>query len=429
MRRRPHGLPALSCLLLISFLLGAGCRRPLPAGTADQPPQSPSPPGLYADVNPRWSHDGRQIAFLRATPDHRMQLYLADAGLERPLALLESELLCPDRPYRSSQEAYSSADTLAWSPDDRSLAFERIEWFTFDDGERLPGTSLWAFDTRSGRVTPLAVHPPHYFSIFYYYHSPEWSPDGRYLAFVAEGINGQRSLCIRPIAAQKPQETHPRFDNYEDSDWHTWEPVQGKSARLRQTALVYRQSLRRSYNVPPTETLRRIAPGSAEGRGTGEIWRITNRDYSVPVSTTETREHPITLRIGQPVWSPDGTKVAYTLTPNANDYTRYEIWLWSRAGGKAQRVSPAGRGCIAPVWLGNEAIGCLSKQGDRYTVFELAISDGSLKPLGVIGSADCDWSPDRRQIVWASPPQDIFIASDEPTTLHLFPTGLRAPKS
>ncbi len=423
MKRRLLGLALLVCLPVV------GCKRPPLAGTADQPPHPASPPGLYTDINPRWSHDGRQIAFLRATPDHRMQLHVADADLERPLALLESELLCPDRPYRSTQETYCSTDTLAWSPDDRRIAFERIEWFTFDDGERLPGTGIWSFDTRSGRVTPLAVHPPHYFSIFYYYHSPEWSPDGRYVAFVAEGINGQRSLCVRPLAAQKPQETHPRFDNYEDSDWLTWEPVHGHPTQPRRDRLVFRQTLRRTYNVPPTETFRRLVPGSAEGRGTGEIWRITNQDYHAPPAAPATQERLVTLRIGQPAWSPDGKRLAFALTPDANDYTRYEIWIWRQADGKAQRVSPAGRGFFAPVWLGNDTLGCLSKQGTRYAVLTVDASDSSLRLLGTIGSADCDWSPDRSQVVWASPPQEQAPNSDEPTTLHLFSTGLRAPKS
>lgn len=422
MRRSLGGLLLLLCLM-------GGCKKPPPAGTADQPPQPAYPPDLYTDVNPRWSHDGTQIAFLRTTPDHRMQLHVVDSDLERPLALLESELLCPDRPYRPAQESYSSPDTLAWSPDDRRIAFERIEWFTFEDGERLPGTGLWSFDTHSGRVTPLALHPPRYFSIFYYYHTPTWSPDGRYLAFIAEGINGQRSLCLRPLAAQKPQETHPRFDNYEDSDWVAWEPARSASARSAPPAFVFRQSLRRSYNVPAVESLRRITPGSPEGKRTGEFWRIADRDYRLPQVTDETRGRPISLRIGQPVWSPDGTRLAFTLTPNANDYTRYELWIWRRADGRAQRVSPSGTGCFAPVWIGNETLGCLSRQGDRYAVCRLSADGGSMKTLGLIGSADCDWSPDRAQVVWASPPQASPANSDEPTTLHLFSTGLRVPKS
>jgi len=420
--------PCLCGLVLLFCLPVVGCKKNSLAGTADQPPQPTDPSGIYHDVNPRWTHNGRQIAFLRSTPDHRMQLHLVDAELERPLALLESELLCPDRPYRSTQETYSSTDTLAWSPDDRLIAFERIEWFTFEDGERLPGTSLWSFDTRSGRVKPLAVHPPHYFSIYYYYHAPTWSPDGRYLAFVAEGINGQRSLCIRPLAAQKPQESHPRFDNYEDNDWSVWEPLQRQAAQPRQAGLVFRQSRRRTYNVPPTETLRRITPGSAESESAGEIWRVTNRDYRAPAATEATRERSVTLRIGQPVWSPDGETLAFTLTPDANDYTRYEIWTWRRTDGKAQRVSPAGRGYFAPVWIGDDTLGCLSKQGERYAVFTMATDDGAVSLLGTIGSADCDWSPDRRRIVWATPPQEAAADSDDPTTLHLFNTGVRVPK-
>ncbi len=203
-------MPGLG-LILASLTLLAGCRHPKPPGALDVPPGLPAPPGVYTDINPRWSHDGKRIAFLRATPDRRLQLALADAGLSHPRALLEAELVCPDRPYSPGLRRYASPDTLAWSPDDRRIAFARPEWFTFEDGERLPGTGLWALNLTTGRVTPLALHPKRYLSVFYYYHAPQWSPDGRYLAFAGEGINGQRVIFVRrksaPVSITMPTAT------------------------------------------------------------------------------------------------------------------------------------------------------------------------------------------------------------------------------
>src|SRR5690242_10740500 len=108
-----------------------GCRSALDLGLEDVPPLPKSEPGVYTDINPRWSHDGKRICFLRSTPDRRLQLYLSDSDLERATALLEAELVSPDRPYSSHLRRYSSPSTVAWSPDDRQIAFERAEWFQF----------------------------------------------------------------------------------------------------------------------------------------------------------------------------------------------------------------------------------------------------------------------------------------------------------
>ncbi len=200
-----------------------GCARPPKPGLSDVPPGVRKVTGVYVDVNPRWSHDGKRIAFLRSTTDRKMQLQVTNGSLKQVQALFAPELLCPDRPYSPQLQRYSSPDTLAWSPDDRLIAFERTDWFLFEDGERLPGTGLWSFDTQTRAVQPLALHAPTYKNLFYFYHTPQWSPDSRYLAFVGEGINGQRVVFTRSLALQNPKAVTPRFDTYADSDWPVWQ--------------------------------------------------------------------------------------------------------------------------------------------------------------------------------------------------------------
>ena len=368
-----------------------------------------SAPGIYADVNPRWSHDGQHVGFIRITPDRRQQLFVIDADLGRPLPLLEPELVCPDRPYSPGLKRYCSPDTIAWSPEDKEIAFERIEWFNFEDGQRLPGTGIWSLNIRSGTVTQLVLHPNLYRSALYYYHTPQWSPDGRYISFVAEGINGQRTIGVRPLAAQTAKEVLPLFDKYEQSDWPSWNPHLSIGASAHsiastdgneagRSALVFRRGILTSPSVPMTETLRCVLPGSASTKRSGEIWRIRPADYARLLSTHDTGRI-IVPRSGHLSWSPDGKHIAFSLTPDAMDFERYQLWVMQADGSGALCVSPPdGRGYFAPVWLGNHKLGALSPNASKYEVVILDISAKSAQRLGTIESADCDWSPDRRSI-------------------------------
>src|SRR5690242_16865225 len=134
--------------------LAAGCRRqvlgasPVPAGVAPRP-------GVFQDVCPRWSNDGEQIAFLRLTADRKYQLFTAEADLSDPQPRVEPVWINPDRPLRAGRAGHLAPDGIAWSPDDSQIAFPRVEWFRYDDGERLPGTALWSLDVQRQSVRPL----------------------------------------------------------------------------------------------------------------------------------------------------------------------------------------------------------------------------------------------------------------------------------
>jgi hypothetical protein len=270
---------------------------------------------------------------------------------------------------------------------------------------------------------PLAIHPAHYLSVFYYYHYPAWSPDGRYISFVAESLHGEREIAVHPLSGQKPQEVRLRFDNYADSDWPSWAPALAAAGTA--PTLYFRQGIRRDPGIETTETIRGAAPGSATP-SSGEQWRLTAATFR---SFTRTAEpgRAITLRSGHFAWSPDGRQLAFTLTPDPNDYSRSELWAMRRDGSGARRVSPAdGRGYIAPVWVGTDRLGALSPRGARFDVVLLGIGHGGGRTLGAIDSSDCDWSPDRSRIVYAvrraHGPSDN---TDITTTLREIKTGLQ----
>lgn len=112
-----------------------------------------SNPPLYASM-PRWSPDGKQIAFFSVTSGRPARIYVVSLEGGNPQELL------PD-------DDHPQADPY-WSPDGRSLIFG----------------GLYASASAGIRVVDLKTHHlttlPGSAELF----SPRWSPDGRYIAAI-----------------------------------------------------------------------------------------------------------------------------------------------------------------------------------------------------------------------------------------------------
>jgi Tol biopolymer transport system component len=105
---------------------------------------------------PRWSPDGRWIAFHARMPGRPIQIYVVPAGGGAPelLHAAENHQLDPN-----------------WSADGSSLVFERAPW------EQRGGGRATEIDFIDVKTRNISVLPGSTGLV-----SPRWSPDGRYIA-------------------------------------------------------------------------------------------------------------------------------------------------------------------------------------------------------------------------------------------------------
>ena len=116
---------------------------------------------------PRWSPDGKQIAFNGHLPAQNWNIYLMPSEGGTPQHLLPST--------RGQMDAN-------WSPDGRSLVFATDE---------VPKVSISIIDLGTRQVSTL----PGSSGLF----SPHWSPDGRFIAAITAAAS---TLMIFDVASQ-----------------------------------------------------------------------------------------------------------------------------------------------------------------------------------------------------------------------------------
>jgi Tol biopolymer transport system component len=130
---------------------------------------------------PRWSPDGKQIAFFGHPPGEPWQIYVVPAAGGAP------ELL-----YRS---ATNLADP-SWAPDGKLLAFG-------ENSLNNQGSAVYILDLKTRNASKLPESDGLY--------SPRWSPDGRYIAAIPLD---SLKLMLFDLSSQKWRELAKIFVAY-----------------------------------------------------------------------------------------------------------------------------------------------------------------------------------------------------------------------
>lgn len=283
------------------------------------------------DLNPTFSPDNRQVAFVRVLPTHdELMLVPALGGAERKV--------CDLRRSRSK---------ISFSPDGGTIAVH-------DGDETGAPSGIFIVTVESGTKRRLTVPPPNTSD-----DAPAFAPDGKSVAFLRGFASLVREIFVTEIAAgDEPRRL--TFDKTWISD-QTWDgqKIVFASARANNNQIMLWRIPATSGGAPEL-----IATGSKnfgsltvapDGRTIAfvensldtNIWRIEPARQPTPDAV---RKLIASSRADHsPQFSPDGTRIAFASSRTGS----YEIWIADADGTNARQLtnapnSPAGSPRFSP---------------------------------------------------------------------------------
>jgi len=184
---------------------------------------------------PRWSPDGKQIAFNATRPDIPWSIYIIPSAGGAPERLLPSEQGQVD---------------VNWSPDGNSIVFGSLA---------APGAPIYTMELNSKRVTTL----PGSVGLF----SPRWSPDGKHIAAIT--VDYPNKLMIFDFATGKWTESFSKSMGYpswsNDGKYIYFESLVDSPAPGHENIVRLRMSDRKVETIVDIKNVGRLTTGKIEG--------------------------------------------------------------------------------------------------------------------------------------------------------------------
>ncbi len=302
------------------------------------------PPVTYY-LYPRWSPDGKSIAFQRGDSP-RFDVFVVSAGGGEPWQLTRDN---------------SMISGFAWLPDSTGIIYSSSRGSTMP---YLPTMGLWEMSLRGGRLRQVTSGETSY-----------THPDiGRNGALVASRMRLQSDIWKFPVDGP-PEENVRRGVRVTRQTGHVLTPTAAPDGK--QVAFLSDSGGHANLWVVDTES--------------GELRQITHeRDPGVAV--------------GAPVWSPDGTSIAFVCT-RGNPGLTFGVWLVNPDGSSLRRLANPGLG---PAWSPDGGWLYYSTRGSA------AVTDIEMKKIPARGGAAVTVTTERLRNVIGSDGSTVYYTFERP---------------
>ena len=348
----------------------------------------------------------RRIGVPKVSPDGKWIAYdVSTINLDANARTSAIHLIAADGSGSKRQitDGVKQDESPEWSPDGKTIAYLSNR----DGGAK----QIWLYDVASAKSTKLTNVAGGAASI-------KWIPDGSGLVFVSDVYPecGVDPKCEeeRTAAAEKAPTKARIIDSLLYRHWNTWQPeTRAHIISVSRDGKRLRDLTPGAFDAPPFSigggNEFDVSPDSRElvyARNVEkDAARSTNADlYAVPLAGGDAKA--ITTRTGadtSPVYSPDGRWIAYrSQSRNSFESDLWELWLYDRQSRQSKRIA-----ADFTEWVSEAAWSPDSKSlfitaplKGKNAIYEVTL-DGRATLVDNSGSADSvDVAPDGRTIYY-----------------------------